>query len=87
MSKRQPKTRPRQRAMDIEISARTFERRQRSAPMPTKPSEFRCDTCQARCTETTAGTELGHKYGCPERPDGLPAGKGGGGAYHGGDEA
>jgi len=82
MSKRQPNTRPRQRATSI--SAEEFERRRRTVPVVTKDSEFKCDTCGARCTETTEGTELGHKYGCPQRPDGLPAGKGGGGAYYGG---
>jgi len=85
MSKRQPNTRPRQRANRIEIDAAEFRRRQRSVPMPTADNEFCCDTCKARCTRTTAGTELGHKYGCPERPEGLPAGQGGGGAWHGGE--
>ena len=70
----------------ITIDAAEFQRRRHAAPMPTKDAEFRCDTCHARCTETAAGTECGHKYECPHRPDGLPAGGAGGGAYHGGDE-
>jgi len=85
MSKRQPRTRSRQRATQITIDAAEVKRRRRSAATVTADAEFKCDTRGARCTRTTAGTECGHKYGCPERPDGLPKGRSGGGAYHEGD--
>lgn len=35
-----------------------------------KDSEFRCETCKARCTRSPVdGTEYGHLIGCPNRPD------------------
>lgn len=43
-------------------------------PLPTSGREFYCRTCGARCTRGTDGTEYGHRYGCPERPDELPTG-------------
>lgn len=43
-----------------------------SGPLkPTKPSEFKCLRCNARCTEGPDGTEYGHKLDCPDRPDDL----------------
>jgi len=41
-------------------------------PRAEKDSEFICDVCGARCTRTVDHGEVGHKYGCPERPDHLP---------------
>lgn len=50
-----------------------------------KPSEDRCHTCKARITRLKSdGLEVGHKYGCPERPDELPDGWGSGGSYYDG---
>jgi len=68
------------------VDADTADLRRQRALTPTvsKPSEFRCETCDARCTEGTDGTELGHAYGCPERPAELPASYGER-RWHGGD--
>lgn len=52
-------------------------------PLATGDAEFRCDECQARCTESPEGTELGHRPGCPERPSELPGGSEG--TVYGGD--
>lgn len=60
------------RAPTIDTTAAELRRRQALTPTVTTSSEFRCDTCDARCTETTDGTELGHAYQCPERPAELP---------------
>lgn len=49
--------------------------------------EFRCSTCGARCTRGTDGTEYGHKYKCPHRPDSLPTGSGGSASYYQGGDA
>lgn len=43
-------------------------------PVASGPGEFRCPACQARCTETPQGTELGHRPNCPRRPDYLSDG-------------
>ena len=61
-----------------------FERRRRAIPTATKDTEFQCDTCAARCTRDADGTEYGHMYNCPERPDKLPGGKRGDSWYDGG---
>lgn len=35
-----------------------------------KDSEFVCERCHSRCTESPVdGTEYGHRRGCPRRPD------------------
>jgi hypothetical protein len=35
-----------------------------------KPREFWCGTCGARCTRSiNGGLEYGHLVGCPHRPD------------------
>lgn len=47
-----------------------------------KPEERRCETCNARVTQTPSMGEVGHKYGCPERPDRLPAGSGSSSSYY-----
>ena len=60
------------RATTIDATAAELRRQQALTPTVTKPSEFRCDVCDARCTKATDGTELGHAYQCPERPDDLP---------------
>jgi len=66
---------------DAELSDRIS-----AVPTATADAEFMCETCGARCTETPQGTELGHQYDCPERPDWLPGGGGCGSASrHGGD--
>jgi len=42
-----------------------------------KDSEFICERCSANCTrDPITGTEYGHKFDCPERPDGLRPGRG-----------
>lgn len=51
-----------------------------------KDEERRCDTCNARVTQTSSMGEVGHKYGCPERPDRLPNGSGSGASYYTGGE-
>lgn len=66
---------------------RQLEKQIHAVPTVSKDREFQCDECGSRCTETDEGTELGHKYGCPQRPEGLPAGGAGGGAYHDGGDA
>lgn len=48
--------------------------------------EFRCPVCDARCTDTPNSGEVGHKIGCPRRPDGLPAGGNGGASYYQGED-
>lgn len=40
----------------------------------------RCAICKSRITITKNYGEVGHKFGCPRRPPGLPRGSGGG--YH-----
>ena len=36
----------------------------------TKDSEFRCETCGARCTRSpNRDLEYGHLIGCPNRPE------------------
>lgn len=55
-------------------------------PLPCeKESEFRCEECGSRCTKTDLVGEVGHKYGCPRRPDHLPTGGSGGASYWSGD--
>lgn len=74
---------PNKRTVTIE---QQFEQRRRAVPTVEKDREFQCDTCGSRCTRDQDGQlEFGHKYGCPERPDELPAGGAGGGAWHDGD--
>ncbi|MFH5800440.1 hypothetical protein [Haladaptatus sp. CMAA 1911] len=51
-----------------------------------RENEFRCSICRARCTRTPEGLEVGHRYGCPERPDHLPNGGASGGAYYSEDD-
>jgi len=44
---------------------------------------FWCDDCGARCTRSpTDGTEYGHRYGCPRRPDDWPSGGTNGDSHH-----
>jgi hypothetical protein len=50
-----------------------------------KPNEFHCPRCGARCTRTLNHGEVGHKIGCPRRPEGLPTSGIGGGSYYRGD--
>lgn len=54
---------------EAELSDRISNR-----PTATGAGEFRCGACQARCTETPLGTELGHRPDCPERPAHLSSG-------------
>lgn len=51
-----------------------------------KPEERRCETCNARVTQTRTMGEVGHKYGCPERPSRLPKGSGSSNSYYTGGE-
>jgi len=51
----------------------TFDART-GAVLATTSREFFCEQCGKRCTRGTEGTEYGHRYGCPDRPDDLPTG-------------
>lgn len=55
-------------------------------PLRTENSrESKCDTCGSRVTMTNTMGEVGHMYGCPNRPKNLPSSPNGGSssAYRG----
>jgi len=58
-----------------DITLEELRSRQKQSTTTDKPSEFRCDECDARCTRSpTKNIELGHRSGCPNRPEHLPYG-------------